>query len=179
MAVEGTLTGWIELVSSTQLTRLNEIVVIMRKLAEDDKSLEIVGLEAANTELARADFTCWDNPAPNFAALFRPLVDLLEEEEYIYFEEKVKFGQRGRTLRAILVTGVGIFKAEQDALILLLQERNSEISSESDVDTDSDDLDDDLDDADLDGDDEPVSDDPMEEYDREHDPEPDVPDCDR
>ncbi len=149
MAVEGKLTGWIELVSSTQLTRLDEIVGFMRKLAENDKSLEIVGLETDNGELAHADFTCWDEPAPNFATMLKPLVDLLEEEEYLYFEEKVRFGQRGRTLRAILVTGVGVFKAEQDALILLIQERNSEMDDGNDMDAE-----------DLDEDDESLDDDP-------------------
>jgi len=171
MAVEGKLTGWIELVSATQLTRLDEIVGFMRKLAEDDKSLEIVGLETTDGELAHADFTCWDNPAPNFTTVFKPLVDLLEEEEYLYFEEKIKFGHRGRTLRAILVTGVGVFKAEQDAMILLLQERNGEMDDEDDLDA-----------ADLDEDDESLSDDPIdtdEDFDRENNPEPDVPDCER
>jgi len=170
MAVEGKLTGWIELVSATQLTRLNEIVGFMRKLAEDDKSLEIARFESSDSELAHADFTCWDNPAPNFAALFKPLVDLLEEEEYLYFEEKVRFGQRGRTLRAVLVSGVGVFKAEQDAMILLLQERNGEMDDEDDLDAA------DLDDTDHDID---IDDDPVEDLDREHNPEPDVPDCER
>jgi hypothetical protein len=170
MAVDRKLTGWIELVSATQLTRLNEIVGFMHKLAEDDKSLEIARLESSDSELAHADFTCWDNPAPNFAALFKPLVDLLEEEEYLYFEEKVRFGQRGRTLRAVLVSGVGVFKAEQDAMILLLQERDSEMDDEDDLDA-----------ADLDDTDHGIDmdDDPVEDLDREHNPEPDVPDCER
>jgi hypothetical protein len=136
MAVEGVLTGWIELVSATQLIRLDEVKAALKKLADDNPSLEIVRLDAENDELSHADITCWDEPAPNFAALLRPLVDLLEEEEYLYFEEKVKFGHRGRTLRALLVSGVGVFKAEQDALILLLQERNNELSELNDDEED-------------------------------------------
>lgn len=141
MALEGTLTGWIELISSTKLARLHEVKAALEKMAADNKNLEIVRLEIENDDLAHADITCWDDPAPNFAAVFRPLVDLLAPEEFMYFEEKVKFGHRGRTLRAVLVSGVGIFKAEQDALILLLQERNNELHDD-DEDEDEDEEDD-------------------------------------
>ena len=140
MAVEGKLTGWIELVSATELTREAEILAFFDKLAKENKSLE-VNKGAFSSE--EASFTCWDEPAPNFASALKPLVDLLEMNEYLYFEEKVRIGDRGRSLRAILVSGVGVFKAEENALVLLLQQRDiamKEIEDDN-PDIDDDDLD--------------------------------------
>lgn len=130
---------------------------------DDNPSLELVKFEAENDTLQHVSITCWDEPAPNFAALLRPLSDLMAEDEYLYFEEKVKFGHRGRTLRALLISGVGVFKAEQDALVFLLQERNGELDKlDNEEDNENDDeLDDD------------AGIDPLEDPDQEHGLEPD------
>ena len=164
MAVEGKLTGWIELVSATELTREAEILAFFDKLAKDNKNLS-VNQGAFSAE--EASFVCWNEPAPNFASVLKPLVDLLETNEYLYFEEKVRIGDRGRSLRAILVSGVGVFKAEEDALTMLLQQRDAALQEieDEDPDVDADDTDEEADaiedearDDDDDPDEEPIDD---------------------
>ena len=123
------LTGWAELVSGTEMIRLEEIRDFLKSLAGENLEVKV---EDALGELAAAEFICWNEPAPDFAALLKPLVDLLDTYEYLYFEEKVQFGHRGRTLRGILITGVGVFKAEEDAMNLLLGQRDAVLGDDED-----------------------------------------------
>lgn len=100
----------------------------MAKDHEPHAVIQGIDSEAATGTMTTYSLLFWDELPPNFAYLFEPLEGLLEVDEYLYFEEKVIAGFRSRTLRAILVTGIGVFTAEEKALSMLLQQRDERLA---------------------------------------------------
>lgn len=110
MAVEGKLTGWLELIAASAVARGEALDLAFKQLCNENPNVERTDA-VWNTDFTvpfQFQLTAWEETAPDFVeALDVELAPLLGLNEYLMFEEKVRYGARSATVRTILVTGNG------------------------------------------------------------------------
>ncbi len=130
MPIEGTLTGWFELVDASRFgDKIEHIVKALNEIKTRFPDCELGEITYSNPDenglLMHFDATWWEVSPPTFTDIFSDLIPILEEGQYILIEAKLRFGAKARTLWSILITDNGVFSTSGgETLDKLLREQN-------------------------------------------------------
>lgn len=104
--------GWIELVDSSPFIRASDVAKMLEGLMfKTGCEADPLILDEAETNFISYRAIFVDIP-PDLAEVLVPLSEVLHAEEYLVFEEKVRFGHREDTLRVIVVSGTGVYSVD-------------------------------------------------------------------
>lgn len=129
MAVEGRITGWLQLAESSSLTNGNAVNDFLVKLREDDSDLEREQLvwDHGFTAPFPCTFTYWDGWPPDFATELAGLCQHLERGEYVVFQYMTRCQYYNDPMQVLMVTHKGVRKAAVRDMISGLKPRAQKV----------------------------------------------------
>ena len=92
MAVEGRITGWVELLDASEIMEAKRVNDLLNNLGAGDENWEA---EPAKWNKSfnlpfEYEVTYWEEPMPDMASKLEGVAELLAEGEYLIFEEKTR-----------------------------------------------------------------------------------------